>query len=313
MYPPIRPFSTEHLPVEGGHSLYVEQSGHRDGIPVVFLHGGPGSGCSPRHRQFFDPNKYRIIMFDQRGAGKSTPHASLETNTTAHLVEDIEQIRKHLKLKKWLVFGGSWGATLALAYAQSNPKRVKGLILRGVFLCRPKDIDWLYQDGASRLFPDYWQDFIAPVPKVERSNMVEAYHRLLTGENELARMRAAEAWSLWEGRASTLKANPQNAASFAEPFAAMAMARIECHFFLNNGFMADNQLIANAKAIEKIPCWIIHGRYDCVCPVEQAWELHQALPSSKLDIVDDSGHSAFEPGIAKALVDATNDFASSCE
>lgn len=308
MYPSIRPYATEQLSVDDLHTLYLEQSGNPDGIPVLFLHGGPGGGCAPKHRQFFDPKKYRIILFDQRGAGRSTPHAELERNTTQLLLSDMEKIREHLGIERWLLFGGSWGSTLALAYAEEYPTRVAGLILRGIFLCRPKDVGWFYQDGASKLFPDYWADYLAPVPEDEREDMIAAYYRLLTGTDELARMRAAEAWSLWEGRTSTLKPNPQLAQSFAEPFTALAMARIECHYFVNDSFMADNQLIDNAHRLSEIPTWIVHGRYDCVCPVEQAWELSKVMPHAHLQIVDSAGHSAFEPGIMAALIEATDAF-----
>lgn len=309
MYPEIRPFATEHLKVDELHSLYLEQSGNPKGIPVLFIHGGPGSSCSPAHRRFFDPEKYWIVLFDQRGAGKSRPHASLESNTTQHLIEDIESIRRHLGVSKWLLFGGSWGATLSLAYAQAHPESVLGMVLRGIFLCRPRDIDWLYQEGASRLFPDYWDDFISPVDSAKRSEMVPAYYELLTGENEIARMRAAEAWSLWEGRVSTLAPNESLANAYTEPFAALAMARIECHYFMQNGFLEPDQLLNEASKLSGIPTKIIHGRYDCVCPIDQAWALYEALDQAEIQIISDAGHSAFEPGIRKALVAATDEFA----
>lgn len=309
MYPPIHPYATEMLDVSGGHRLYLEQSGNPDGLPVVFLHGGPGSGTSAKHRSFFDPEKYRIVLFDQRGAGQSTPHADLKENTTQNLLRDLETIRVHLAIDRWLVFGGSWGSTLALAYAQAEPGRVLGLILRGIFLCRSSDINWLYQQGASRLFPEYWEDFLAPVPESQCDSMVAAYHELLTGDDEVARMRAAEAWCLWEGRVSTLLPDQQLAASYAEPFAALAMARIENHYFVNQGFLEENQLLVNAHKIQHIPCTIVHGRYDVVCPMEQAWALHKALPESKLMVVENAGHSAFEEGNMKALMEATHHFA----
>lgn len=309
MYPEIRPFATEHLKVDELHSLYLEQSGNPKGIPVLFIHGGPGSSCSAAHRRFFDPEKYWIVLFDQRGAGKSRPHASLESNTTQHLIEDIESIRRHLGVSKWLLFGGSWGATLSLAYAQAHPESVMGMVLRGIFLCRPRDIDWLYQEGASRVFPDYWDDFISPVNSAKRNEMVPAYYELLTGENEIARMRAAEAWSLWEGRVSTLAPNESLANAYTEPFAALAMARIECHYFMQNGFLEPDQLLNEASKLSGIPTKIIHGRYDCVCPIDQAWALYEALDQAEIQIISDAGHSAFEPGIRKALVAATDEFA----
>ena len=306
MYPPIRPHHTEFLEVSGGHSLYLEESGTPEGLPVVFLHGGPGVGCAPVHRQFFDPNKYRIVLFDQRGAGKSRPHASLENNTTQDLIDDMERIREHLGIDEWVVFGGSWGSTLGLAYAQAHPQRVKGLILRGIFLCRDKDVAWFYQDGASRLFPDYWADYQAPIPEAEHGDMVHAYHKRLTGADELARMKAAEAWCVWEGRTSTLKTDPGAAAHFSEPFLALAMARIECHYFMHSSFMAANQLLENTPALAGIPGEIVHGRYDVICPVDQAVALHKAWEGSSLTIVPDAGHSAFEAGNAAALIAATD-------
>lgn len=309
MYPEIRPFATEHLKVDELHSLYLEQSGNPEGIPVLFIHGGPGSSCSAAHRRFFDPEKYWIVLFDQRGAGKSRPHASLESNTTQHLIEDIESIRRHLGVSKWLLFGGSWGATLSLAYAQAHPESVMGMVLRGIFLCRPRDIDWLYQEGASRVFPDYWDDFINPVDPTKRNELVPAYYELLTGENEIARMRAAEAWSLWEGRVSTLAPNESLANAYTEPFAALAMARIECHYFMQNGFLKPDQLLNEASKLSSIPTKIIHGRYDCVCPIDQAWALYEALDQAEIQIISDAGHSVFEPGIRKALVAATDEFA----
>lgn len=309
MFPAIRPYTSELFAVGEPHALYVEQSGNPNGIPVVFLHGGPGGGCSSKHRQFFDPQRYRIVLFDQRGAGQSTPHASLDNNTTAHLISDIEAIRQHLGIEQWLVFGGSWGSSLGLAYAEAHPDQVLGLILRGIFLCRSRDVEWFYQEGASRLFPEYWQDFLAPVAESQRHDMVSAYHALLTGEDEVARMRAAEAWSLWEGRTSTLKPNAQLAQSFAAPFSALAMARIECHYFRHASFMRDNQLLKDAHRLADIPTWIVHGRYDSVCPVEQAYDLGQAMPHAHLQIIDASGHSAFEPDILAALIAATESFA----
>ncbi|RUM94435.1 MAG: prolyl aminopeptidase [Thiothrix sp.] len=297
---------SEHLEIDDGLRLYIEQCGTPDGLPVVFLHGGPGAGCEPYHRRFFDPQRYRIILFDQRGAGQSTPHASLESNTTTDLVADIETIRKHLGVDRWVVFGGSWGSTLGLAYAETHPQRVLGLILRGIFLCRDEDIHWFYQHGASRLFPDYWQDFIAQIPEDERENLVSAYYQRLTGEDEVTRMRAAEAWSLWEGRCATLLPSPELTSHFAQPYFALSLARIECHYFMNKSFMRPNQLLEDAAILKDIPGVIVHGRYDSICPVDQAWALHRAWPRSELKIIPDAGHAASEPGITQALLDATN-------
>ncbi|MGF1546633.1 MAG: prolyl aminopeptidase [Thiotrichales bacterium] len=306
LYPTIESYSSAFLDVGDGHRLYLEQCGNPRGVPVVFLHGGPGAGCEPTHRRFFDPERYRIVLFDQRGAGRSTPHAALDYNTTAHLVADIERIRESLAIERWMVFGGSWGSTLALAYAEAYPRQVLGLVLRGIFLCRDEDINWFYQSGADRLFPDYWQDYLDPIPAAERGDLLHAYHRRLTGTDEIARMRAAQAWSLWEGRTATLRANTRLANHFAEPFFALALARIECHYFVNHSFMRPNQLLAEAHRLSGIPGVIVHGRYDAICPVDQAWALHRAWPAAELQIVPDSGHSATEPGIAAALVRATD-------
>ena len=304
MYLDTRPFHTGTLIVSGGHQLYFEQSGSRNGVPVVFLHGGPGAGCSPSQRRLFDPDGYNLLMFDQRGAGKSLPHASLVQNTTQDLVADIEALRVHLGFERWLVFGGSWGSTLALAYAQAHPERVTGLILRGIFLCRDRDIQWFYQEGASRIFPEAWQDFIAPIAADEQSDLVSAYYRLLTGEDEVARMRAAEAWSRWEGRTAFLRA--QQAEGFSDPHFALSLARIECHYFMNHGFFRANQLLDDAPRLKGIPGVIVQGRYDMICPPEQAVLLHQAWPESELKMIADAGHAASEPGISKALLEATD-------
>jgi len=309
LYPPIQPYQQAWLPVGDRHQLYYEQSGNPNGKPVVFVHGGPGGGCSPIHRQFFDPSVYRIILFDQRGSGQSKPHACLEQNTTQHLLADMEQLRLHLKLDQWLLFGGSWGATLALLYAQTYPQQVIGLILRGIFLCRDQDIDWFYQYGASLLLPEYWQDYLAPIPKNQRNQLVSAYYQQLTGYDELARMRAAEAWSVWEGRASSLTPQTDILAHFADPHHALAMARIECHYFMHKAFLRKNQLLEDAHKLANLPCIIIHGRYDLVCPVEQAYALHQAWPNAQFIICPQSGHSAFEAEIIDALVKATDQFA----
>ncbi len=309
LYPDIEPFHQFYFDVDGYHRLHVEECGRRRGIPAVFLHGGPGAGIEPYHRRFFDPERYHLVLFDQRGSGRSTPHADLTDNTTWHLVEDMEKLRRHLGFEQWLLFGGSWGSTLALAYAQSYPERVSGMVLRGVFLCRPREIHWFYQEGASRLFPDYWQDFVAPVAPDQRHNLLAAYYRLLTGENEIRRMAAAKAWSYWEGRTATLLADENVAQHFAQPHVALSMARIESHYFVNNAFFMPNQLLSEAAKLHGIPGVIIHGRYDMICPLENAWELHRAWPDSRLQIIPDAGHSAAEEGTRRALVAATDAFA----
>lgn len=309
LYPPIDPYHMETLAVDQTHRLHLETCGTAQGLPVVFLHGGPGSGCEPWHRRFFDPAAYRIVLFDQRGCGRSRPHASLEDNTTAHLVSDMERIREHLGIERWVVFGGSWGSTLALAYAEAHPERVLGLVLRGIFLCRPRDIHWFYQEGAGRLFPDYWEDYLAPIPETERDDMVSAYYRRLTGEDEVARMAAAKAWSEWEGRTATLLPNPGVVDHFRDPHVALSLARIECHYFMNQSFLEPNQLLRDAHRLADIPGTIVHGRYDVVCPLDQAHALHRAWPRAKLEIIPDAGHSAGEPGIVDALVRATDELA----
>lgn len=308
LYPEITPYAEHYLPVDDLHTLYIEESGHPQGLPVLFIHGGPGGGSSPQHRRFFNPERYRIIVFDQRGCGRSTPHACLERNTTQHLIADIESIRCHLEIKEWLLFGGSWGSTLALAYAQEHPEAVLGLILRGIFLCRDQDIQWFYQRGASAVFPDYWQDYLQVIPEEEREDLLQAYYQRLTSDNELARMAAAKAWSVWEGRCSTLQPNSDLAAHFAEPHVALAMARIEAHYFVHQAFLAPDQLLKNATRIRHFPCILVHGRYDLVCPLEQAHALHQVMPDAELHIIRDAGHSAFEPGITDNLIRATDAF-----
>jgi proline iminopeptidase len=309
LYPPIEPHRVETFPVDDPHRLHVEICGRSDGLPVVFLHGGPGAGCEPWHRRFFDPARYRVVLFDQRGCGRSRPHAALEANTTADLVADMERIREHLEIDRWVIFGGSWGSTLALAYAQTHPRRVIGLVLRGIYLCRPRDIRWFYQDGAGRLFPDYWADYVAPIPEAERGQMVAAYHRRLTGPDEVARMAAAKAWSEWEGRAATLLPNPGVVGHFQDPHVALSLARIECHYFYNDAFLEPDQLVRDAHRLADIPGIIVHGRYDVVCPLEQAYDLHRAWPDARLEVIPDAGHSAGEPGTVDALVRATDQLA----
>ena len=313
LFPEILPYNDFYLKVDDTHELYVEECGNPDGIPAVFVHGGPGAGCEAWHRQFFDPEVYRIVLYDQRGAGRSRPHASLENNTTKHLVEDMEQLREHLGIKKWLVFGGSWGSTLALVYAQTHPQHVYGLILRGIFLCRPKEIEWFYQQGANRIFPDYWEAFIEHIPEEERDDLVQAHHRRLVGEDEVARMASAKAWSIWEGRASNLHQKKSVVDFFGSAHTALALARIEAHYFVHNSFLEDNQILNNIELLQDVPGVIVHGRYDIVCPIESAWELHQAWPGSVLEIIPDAGHSASETGITDALVRATIEMATKIE
>ena len=309
LYPPIEPHTSGYLEVGSGHALYYEECGNPSGKPVVFLHGGPGGGCTPAMRRFWNPAVYRIILYDQRGSGRSRPHASLEDNTTEHLVEDIETLRAALRVERWQVFGGSWGSTLALAYCQAYPDKVTEIVLRGIFMLRRKEIQWFYQHGASEIFPDRWQHFLAPIPAHERHDLLSAYYRRLTGEDPAEQMRAAKAWSIWEGTTSTLLPNDTLAADFAEDGTAIALARIECHYFVNGGFMAENQLIDRIDRIRHIPAVIVQGRYDVVCPVVSAWELSQAWPEAELRITPDAGHAAFEPGNVHELITATDGFA----
>ncbi len=313
LYPEHLPWHQFHLDVGDGHELYVEESGLRGGIPAVYLHGGPGAGCEAWHRQLFDPERYHIVLFDQRGAGRSRPHAEVANNTTAHLVADMERIREALGLERWLVVGGSWGSTLALAYAEAHPERVSGLILRGIFLCRDEDIAWFYQHGANRIFPDHWQDFVAPIPEAERDDLVAAYHKRLFSDDEVTRMRAAEAWSVWEGRCATLRGSQAVIDHFAAPFVALSLARIECHYFVNHAFLEPDQLLRDADRLRDIPGVIVHGRYDIVCPADQALALHRAWPRAELKLIPDAGHAASEPGILDALLAATDAFAERLE
>jgi len=309
LYPDIKPYVQHSLEVDAPHVLHVEECGNPTGLPVVFLHGGPGGGCEPYHRRFFDPDRYRIVLFDQRGCGRSTPHAELEGNTTHTLVADLERIREHLGIERWVVFGGSWGSTLGLVYAQTHPERVLALILRGIFLCRPRDIAWFYQDGAGRLFPEHWEEYLEIIPEAERDDMVRAYYARLTSDDEVHRMQAAKAWSLWEARASTLLPRDAVIEHFGAPYTALSLARIEAHYFINQCFLEPDQILNRAERLRDIPGVIIHGRYDCVCPVEQAFALHRAWPQAELKIVPDAGHAASEPGIVEALVGATDSFA----
>ncbi|MCQ4118970.1 prolyl aminopeptidase [Rhodococcus sp. FXJ9.536] len=313
LYPALEPFRFGHLDVGDGQQVYWELSGNPAGKPVVFLHGGPGGGTDPVYRQFFDPTVYRIVLFDQRGCGRSTPHvadgADLSVNTTDRLISDIELLRSHLGVERWQVFGGSWGSTLALAYAQKHPLRVTELILRGIFLLRRSEVDWYYNGGAAHLFPELWEEFLAPVPEQERDgDLVEAYHRLLHAADPEVATRAAIAWSAWEGATSSLLPKPERVAESSEPRFALAFARIENHYFHHRGFLAEGQLLRDAATLEGIPGVIVQGRYDVVCPATSAWALHRAWPGSQLDIVGDAGHSAMEPGIVDRLVSATDRF-----
>lgn len=308
LYPDIEPYHAFRLPVDSPHELYVEEVGNPNGQPVVFLHGGPGGGISPKHRRLFDPAHYRIILFDQRGSGASSPHAHLENNTTWDLVADIERIRHHLGITKWVAFGGSWGSTLALAYAQTHPNRVSGLILRGIFLCRPEEITWFYQEGCHWLYPDLWEGYIQPIPPEERHQMVMAYYQRLTSPDPKIALAAAKAWSTWEGATCHLLPNPATVDDFEADAKALAIARIECHYFYHNSFLRPNQLLEDIPKIRHIPTVIIHGRYDVICPVKNAWDLHQAFPEATLKIIPDAGHAYNEPGILDALINATEDF-----
>lgn len=309
LYPAIKPYATRQLKVDDVHDLYVEECGSRDGIPVLFVHGGPGTGCNEQSRRYFDPQKYRIVLFDQRGCGRSTPHAELTQNNTALLVNDIERIREALNIDRWLLFGGSWGSTLSLVYAQAHPKRVAGLILRGVFLSREQDLRWLYTEGASRIFPDHWTHFVELIPEDERGDLLAAYHRRLFGENELARMSAAKHWSMWEGNIATLRPNHELVDEFADPHMALSLSRIECHYFNHNSFLEPDQIIKNMPLISAIPGVIVHGRYDMICPLDNAQVLADHWVGAELKIIRDAGHSACEPGIVDALIRATDDFA----
>jgi proline iminopeptidase len=308
LYPAIEPFETGFLYVGDDHRIYFERCGDPAGKPAVFLHGGPGAGCSPAHRRLFDPAKYCVTLFDQRGCGRSTPHASLEANTTWDLVADMEALRTRFDHASWLVFGGSWGSTLALAYAETHPERVSELIVRGVFTLTQAEIDWYYQDGASWLFPDLWEGFLAPIPEAERGDLVAAYHARLTGPDEAAQTQAARAWSLWEGATITLLPNDL-AVRFGEARYALAFARIENHYFTHAGWLEPDQLVRNAGRLASIPGVIVQGRYDVATPVRSAWRLAKAWPRAQLHVVPDAGHAFDEPGILDQLIRATDAFA----
>ncbi|TAL83508.1 MAG: prolyl aminopeptidase [Rhodanobacter sp.] len=309
LYPEIEAYDSGFLQVSPLHTLYYEQSGNPDGKPVVFLHGGPGGGTHPKCRRFFDPAIYRIVLFDQRGCGQSLPHAELADNTTWHLVADIERLRAHLAIERWQVFGGSWGSTLALAYAQSHPDKVSELVLRGIFMLRRRELEWFYQQGADALYPDAWETYLGAIPPAEHGDLMSAYHRRLTSDDANTRIAAARAWSVWEGATSFLWQDNTHIASSGEEAFALAFARIECHYFVNGGFFErDGQLLYDVDRIRHIPAVIVQGRYDVVCPLRSAWDLHRAWPEADLRIVQDAGHSAFEPGIMHQLLEATDRF-----
>jgi proline iminopeptidase len=308
LYPPIEPHESGRLDVGDGHSLYWERCGTKGAKPVVFLHGGPGAGCSPAHRRQFDPERYDILLFDQRGCGRSTPHASLDANTTWHLVEDIERLREQAGHESWMVFGGSWGSTLALAYAQAHPRRVTELVLRGIFTFRQNELDWLYRYGASEIYPDKWRDFLAPIPEVERGDLVAAYQRRLTAPDPATRLAAAKAWSQWEAETVTLLPSPDTIAQHTSDGFAVAIARIENHYMVHRGWLEEGQLIANAGRLKGIRGVIVQGRYDMCTPPAAAWDLHQAWPEAKLEIVH-GGHLFSEPAVLDGLIRASDEFA----
>jgi proline iminopeptidase len=310
LFPAIEPYNSGYLDVGDGHSVYFEECGNPQGKPCLFVHGGPGGGAGAMARRFFDPARYRIVLFDQRGCGRSRPHAHLEANTTWHLVADMERLRRELAIERWLVFGGSWGSTLSLAYAQSHPGAVSELVLRGIFLLRRREIDWFYQHGASELYPDAWERYLAPIPEDERGDLVKAFHRRLLSEDREERLAAARAWSVWEASTSFLYPQQQFISALGEADAALAMARIECHYFVNRGFFdSETQLLEGIDRIRHIPAVIVQGRYDVVCPPTTAWDLHRRWPEADLQLIPDAGHSAFDGGNAEALVAATNRFA----
>ena len=312
LYPEIEPYRHGFLKVGDGHRIYWEECGNPKGKPAVFVHGGPGAGAGTTSRRFFDPKRYRIVVFDQRGCGRSRPHASLVANTTWHLVADMEQLREHLGIERWLVFGGSWGSTLGLAYAETHPERVTELVLRGIFMLRKTELDWFYQDphGAGALYPDRWQAYAAAIPAKERGDMIRAFYRRLTGDDRREAVAAARAWAVWEGSTSFLLPNEANVASWGQDKFALAVARIECHYFVNGGFFRrEDQLLADVGRIRHIPGVIVQGRYDAVCPMMSAWALHQAWPEAAFHVVPDAGHSAMEAGNTHQLVTATDAFA----
>ncbi len=307
MFPPIRPYRSGHLTVDEIHTLYWEECGNPNGVPVLFLHGGPGSGLSPRHRQFFDPAYYRIVLFDQRGAGQSTPLGEVRNNTTPLLVQDIEQLRQMLGITQWLVFGGSWGSTLALAYGQAHPQACTGFVLRGIFLCTPREIDW-FMNGIANFFPNIHAEFVKDIPLQERSDLLSAYCQRLFSDDPAVSLRAARTWSRYEGSCLHLLPHPEVVDEFGSDAVALGVGRLEAHYFRHLGFFSPDQLITNVSRIAHLPAVIVQGRYDVICPPQSAWALHQAWPSARLQVVEDAGHSAMEPGISSALVAATERF-----
>jgi proline iminopeptidase len=309
LFPPLEPYALRSLQVQAPHEIYVEECGNPEGLPVVFVHGGPGGGCTTDNRRFFDPTRYRIVLFDQRGCGRSRPHAELVHNTTQALIEDMEYIRETLGIERWLVFGGSWGSTLGLVYAEAHPQRVMALILRGIFLVTAAELKWFYQDGIQHLFPDYFEEFVAPIPENERTDLMHAYYKRLTSDDPNTRRHAAEVWSLFEARCSTLLPSESVVDHFSEPAVAMAIARIESHYFVHDCFLAPDQIIRDTPLIRDIPGVIVQGRYDVVCPASAAWQLHKAWPKAQFKLIPDAGHASSEPGICSALVEATDEFA----
>ena len=310
LYPPIEPYNLGKLPVSQLHTIHYEESGNPQGKPVVFLHGGPGGGIVPMYRQYFDPQQWRIVIFAQRGCGRSTPYAELRENTTWDLVDDIEKLRQHLSIEKWVVFGGSWGSTLALAYSQTHPDSCKGLILRGIFMLRPSEISWFYQEGASYIYPDAWEEYLKPIPLEERDDLLSAFYKRLTSDDKQVRLAAAKAWSVWEASTSKLIPSVASKQRFGMAKFAEAFARIECHYFVNKGFFdRENLLLENIDRIRHLPGVIVQGRYDVVCPMKSAWELHKAWQEAEFIVIPDAGHSVSEPGIKDALIQASDRFA----
>jgi len=309
LYPPFPATDSGMLDVGDGHKIYWERAGKKGGIPAVYLHGGPGAGCNSDSRRFFDPSKYDVLLFDQRGCGRSTPHASIENNTTWHLVSDIEKLRALMGVEKWLVFGGSWGSSLALAYAETHPAHVSALVLRGIYLVTKEEIAWFYQKGVSEMFPDKWERFVAPIPEAERHDMVTAYHKRLTSDDEAVKLEAAKAWTIWEGETITLLPSPGMTAAFSNGHYALAFARLENHYFMHNCWLEEGQLLRDVHKLKGIPAAIVHGRYDMPCPLKNAWALHKAWPESSFHLVEGAGHTASEPGIRDQLIQATDRFA----
>jgi len=309
LYPPIEPYAQGFLDAGDGHQIYWERCGNPRGRPAVFLHGGPGAGCAPTHRRLFDPTRYDVLLFDQRGCGRSVPYAGLEANTTWHLVADIERLRAMVGAQRWLLFGGSWGSALALAYAETHPERVAALILRGIFTLRQAELRWYYQEGASWLFPDLWEQFLAPIPPAERGDLIAAYRRRLAGDDPAERLAAAKAWSIWEGATITLLPDPAVIGKHADDAYALAFARIENHYFVHGGFFEEGQLLRDAARLAAIPGAIVQGRYDVACPARTAWELAKAWPRAEFRLVPDAGHAFSEPGILHRLIEASDSFA----